>query len=51
MEQTDQTTGITNSLLVPDDLFIWAMTLIFRLVLVFLYSKLFVCLTDGEDEE
>lgn len=51
MEQTDQPTGISNRLLVPDNLFLSTIAFVFRLVVVFLATKLLVCLAHGEDKE
>jgi hypothetical protein len=51
VEQADEATGITDGLLVPDDLFIRTMALIFCLVFVFLNAECLVGVTNGEDEE
>lgn len=51
MEKADQTTGIANCLLVPDDFFFRAVALIQRLVFVLLNTELLVGLANGEDEE
>lgn len=51
MKQADQTTCVTDRLLVPNDLFIWAMTLVLGTVFVFLNAEFLVRLADGEDEK
>lgn len=51
MKQADQATSIPDCLFVPDNLFLGTVTLVFRLVFVFLTTKLLVCLAHREDKE
>lgn len=51
MEQANQATGVADSLLVPNNLFVRAIALIFWPVFVFLDAELFVCLAHGKHKE
>lgn len=51
MEKANQPTSIANGLLVPDNLFLRAVSLVFCLFLVFLDAELLVCLADGKNKQ
>jgi hypothetical protein len=51
VEQANQTTGVADSLLVPNNLLVWTVALVFWPIFVFLDAKLLVCLAHREYEE
>lgn len=51
MEQANQPAGICDCLLVPNHFFLVTVSIVFRLVLVFLAAELLVCIAHWEDEE
>ena len=51
MKQSNQATSIPNGLLVPYHFFLSTVTVIFRLVTVFLATGLFVCLAHWKDKK
>jgi hypothetical protein len=51
MKQSNQATSIANGLLVPYNFFLSTMTVILRLVAIFLATELLVCLAYWKDKK
>jgi hypothetical protein len=51
MQQTDQAASIANCLLVPENIFLGAMTIVLWAFFVLLSAEVFVCLTHWEYKE